>query len=95
MDGAKNLQPRPGVRGMQPWETISLEVGGKEFKVTGVSTKHVLWGEYTRFFLRATSFDGPLQVTVDSKQAAQLEKDLDIELTVPIQFKGCSIFSKA
>ncbi|EPX75395.1 uncharacterized protein SOCG_04637 [Schizosaccharomyces octosporus yFS286] len=141
MDGAKNLQPRPGVRGIRPWETIPLEVGGKTFQVTGVPTRHVPGGECTGFILECDTFgtnskglsnviyfsgdtvyidemneirkkyhvcvailnlgkaimpshDGPLQITMDGKQAGRLVKDLDVGLMVPIHFEGWSHFTQ-
>ncbi|WBW70835.1 Zn-dependent hydrolases of the beta-lactamase [Schizosaccharomyces osmophilus] len=142
MDGAKNLQPRPGVRGIRPWETIPLDVGGKTFQVTGVPTRHVPGEECTGFILECNTFgtspeglpnviyfsgdtvyieeikeirkkyhvcvailnlgkaiafshDGPLQITLDGKQAGQLVKDLNIELMVPIHFEGWGHFTQA
>ncbi|KAI8138766.1 beta-lactamase superfamily domain-containing protein [Fennellomyces sp. T-0311] len=56
MDGAKNLQPRPGVKGLEPWETVSAELGGKTFKITGTPCKHVPGGQVTGFILTSESF---------------------------------------
>ncbi|BCR85790.1 MBL fold metallo-hydrolase [Aspergillus chevalieri] len=33
-DGEKNLQPRPGVVGLRPWQTVSANIGGKQFCIT-------------------------------------------------------------
>jgi L-ascorbate metabolism protein UlaG (beta-lactamase superfamily) len=55
-DGAKNLQPRPAVHGLQPWETITSTIGGKDFSITGVPCVHVPGGECTGFLLTAASF---------------------------------------
>lgn len=56
MDGAKKLQPRPAVRGIRPWETMSLEAGGKQFKVTGTPCQHLPGGEVTGFILESPTF---------------------------------------
>ena len=56
MDGAKKLAPRPGVRGMVPWETTSLQVGGRTFQVTATPCKHFPGGECTGFIITAPSF---------------------------------------
>jgi len=39
-DGAKKLAPRPAVRALQPWEKVSLDVGGRHFEVTGTPCVH-------------------------------------------------------
>lgn len=49
--GAANLFPRPGVRGLQPWETVTLRLGGKEFKVTATPCRHLPGGECTGFLV--------------------------------------------
>jgi L-ascorbate metabolism protein UlaG (beta-lactamase superfamily) len=56
MDGSKKLAPRPGVRGMNPWETVSLVIGAKEFQVTATPCKHLPGGECTGFILSTTEF---------------------------------------
>ena len=56
IDGAKKLAPRPGVRGMEPWETVPLVIGGREFEVTATPCKHLPGGECTGFILRAAEF---------------------------------------
>ncbi|KAK8216526.1 beta-lactamase superfamily domain-containing protein [Phyllosticta capitalensis] len=57
MDGAKNLAPRPGVRGMRPWETITeYEIAGKRFTITATPCKHLPGGESTGFLLHHDSF---------------------------------------
>lgn len=56
MDGAKNLAPRPGVRGMTPWETTSLQLGGRTFQVTATPCLHVPGGECTGFIITAAWF---------------------------------------
>ncbi|PGH03465.1 hypothetical protein GX51_04039 [Blastomyces parvus] len=56
MDGAKKLAPRPGVRGLQPWETVTLVIGGKKFEVTGTPCQHVPGGECTGFIVTTEEF---------------------------------------
>ncbi|KAJ5864062.1 uncharacterized protein N7529_005978 [Penicillium soppii] len=56
MDGAKNLAPRPGVRGMKPWETLSVSIGGKPFQVTATPCQHLPGGECTGFVLTTPDF---------------------------------------
>ncbi|KAF2190890.1 Metallo-hydrolase/oxidoreductase [Zopfia rhizophila CBS 207.26] len=56
MDGAKKLRPRPGVRGIHPWETVTLDVGGKRFEVTGTPCQHLPGGECIGFVLTAPEF---------------------------------------
>ncbi|KAL5044228.1 hypothetical protein BDW71DRAFT_199100 [Aspergillus fruticulosus] len=55
-DGAKNLQPRPGVVGLQPWQTVEADIGGKRFKITGTPCKHFPGGEVRGFVLETDSF---------------------------------------
>ncbi|RYP38031.1 hypothetical protein DL766_001213 [Monosporascus sp. MC13-8B] len=56
MDGAKKLAPRPGVRGLRPWETVSLDIGCRRFQVTGTPCQHLTGGECTGFILTAVEF---------------------------------------
>ncbi|KAH6986649.1 beta-lactamase superfamily domain-containing protein [Ilyonectria destructans] len=35
IDGANKLAPRPGVRGLRPWEKVGLNIGGKKLECTG------------------------------------------------------------
>ncbi|RYO91180.1 hypothetical protein DL762_002347 [Monosporascus cannonballus] len=56
MDGAKKLAPRPGVRGLRPWETVSLDIGCRRFQVTGTPCQHLPGGECTGFILTAVEF---------------------------------------
>ncbi|KAG7385026.1 hypothetical protein PHYBOEH_009193 [Phytophthora boehmeriae] len=56
VDGAKNLAPRPGVQGLSPWESTTLKLNGKEFKVTATPTQHLPGGECTGFVLESPSF---------------------------------------
>ncbi|KAL2844958.1 putative Zn-dependent hydrolases of the beta-lactamase protein [Aspergillus pseudodeflectus] len=55
-DGATKLAPRPGVRAIQPWETITWKIAGKEFEVTGTPCKHLPGGECTGFVITADGF---------------------------------------
>lgn len=55
-DGAKNLGPRPGVTGLQPWQTVSLNMGGESWNVTGTPCVHLPGGEVVGFVLRGPGF---------------------------------------
>ncbi|KAI9930151.1 hypothetical protein AWENTII_003376 [Aspergillus wentii] len=55
-DGEKKLAPRPGVRGISPWETITLAVDGKELRITGTPCQHLPGGECTGFIIEADEF---------------------------------------
>ncbi|KAK3694116.1 beta-lactamase superfamily domain-containing protein [Podospora appendiculata] len=55
VDGAKNLAPRPGVRGLRPWETVTLSVGGRTLEVTGTPCEHLPGGEVTGFIISTPS----------------------------------------
>ncbi|GKT52948.1 zn-dependent hydrolases of the beta-lactamase [Colletotrichum tofieldiae] len=55
-DGAKNLAPRPGVRGLAPWETVELALGGKLFRFTATPCKHVPGQECVGFVLETDDF---------------------------------------
>ncbi|KAK3336259.1 beta-lactamase superfamily domain-containing protein [Cercophora scortea] len=57
-DGAKNLAPRPGVRGLQPWETVTLSLGGRTFEVTGTPCAHLPGGEVTGFIISTPGPNG-------------------------------------
>ncbi|RYP79868.1 hypothetical protein DL770_006473 [Monosporascus sp. CRB-9-2] len=50
-DGAQKLVPRPGVKGLKPWETTTLRIGGRTFEVTGTPCQHLPEAECTRFIL--------------------------------------------
>lgn len=141
MDGAKNLAPRPGVRGLQPWQTVTLAVGGKKFQVTGTPCQHLPGGECTGFILTSNEFgtsadgrpnaiyisgdtvyidelkkipekwhvvaavmnlgnahaplpEGPLQITMDGKQAATLFRDLKADVLVPMHYESWGHFTQ-
>ena len=34
MDGANNLGPRPTVRSIEPWQTVSVALSDKQFEIT-------------------------------------------------------------
>ncbi|CAE6400676.1 unnamed protein product [Rhizoctonia solani] len=55
-DGASKLQPRPAVRAIHPWETLSLKIGGKGFNITGTPCVHLPGGETTGFIVQTPSF---------------------------------------
>jgi L-ascorbate metabolism protein UlaG (beta-lactamase superfamily) len=55
-DGAGKLAPRPGVRGMSPWETAAFSVGGVQFEVTATPCQHLPGGECIGFVLSGPSF---------------------------------------
>ncbi|KAL7622643.1 hypothetical protein AAE478_008156 [Parahypoxylon ruwenzoriense] len=56
LDGAAKLDPRPGVRGLAPWEKTVLDIGGKRFEVTATPCQHLPGGECTGFILTAPEF---------------------------------------
>ncbi|KAA8911259.1 hypothetical protein TRICI_003869 [Trichomonascus ciferrii] len=141
MDGAQNLAPRPGVRGMKPWEKTSITLGGKNFEITATPCKHVPGGECIGFVLTTESFgvadngkpnaiyftgdtvyidelakipeqfnvvaavmnlgkatvnlpDGPLQVTMDGRQGAQLLRALKTDCLVPMHYESWHHFAQ-
>lgn len=141
MDGAKNLSLRPGVRGMKPWDTISVKIGGKPFQVTATPCQHLPGGECTGFVLTTPDFgmatdglpnaiyfsgdtvyleelnqianrfhvvaaicnlgdaqaplpDGPLQITMDGKQAARLFRELRADVLVPMHYESWGHFTQ-
>jgi L-ascorbate metabolism protein UlaG (beta-lactamase superfamily) len=51
LDGAKKLAPRSGVCGLEPWETIEVTLGGREYKITATPCVHLPGGECTGFVL--------------------------------------------
>ncbi|RLN60717.1 hypothetical protein BBP00_00005814 [Phytophthora kernoviae] len=143
LDGAKNLAPRPGVRGLAPWQSTTLKLNGKEFKITATPTQHLPGGECVGFVLESPSFGvneadglpnvvyvsgdtvhipelseklpkkyhtvvaimnlgkaiaplptGPLQITMDGLQAAQLTLDIGAEKMVPLHYESWKHFSQ-
>lgn len=142
MDGAKNLQPRPAVTGLKPWETVTSTIGGKEFRITGTPCKHFPTGEVTGFLLETDSFGvdeasgkpnaiyfsgdtvyidelkkikdrvhvmaavlnlgnatfefpiGPIQITMDGKQAVRLVREIGADIMVPMHFEDWEHFTE-
>ncbi|KAL2217313.1 putative Zn-dependent hydrolases of the beta-lactamase protein [Thermoascus aurantiacus ATCC 26904] len=142
VDGARKLAPRPGVRGLRPWETVTLAVGGKTFQVTGTPCQHLPGGECTGFILTADEFgvdpddgrpnaiyfsgdtvyidelrqmadkwhivaailnlgaahaplaEGPLQITMDGKQAARLFREIKADVLVPMHYESWGHFTQ-
>jgi L-ascorbate metabolism protein UlaG (beta-lactamase superfamily) len=56
MDGASKLAPRPGVRGMKPWEKLDLQIGDKVFEITATPCEHLPGGEVIGFVLTTKDF---------------------------------------
>ncbi len=55
-DGASKLAPRPGVKGLKPWETVTLKLGGRSFDFTGTPCVHLPGGEVTGFIISSEDF---------------------------------------
>jgi L-ascorbate metabolism protein UlaG (beta-lactamase superfamily) len=66
LDGAKQLGPRPGVKGLKAWETYELTVGEKTISVMGTPCDHLPGGECTGFVLSSPT----LGVAEDGKPNA-------------------------
>jgi L-ascorbate metabolism protein UlaG (beta-lactamase superfamily) len=56
MDGARKLAPRPGVRGMQDWESVVVVLEGREFELTATPCEHLPGGECIGFILSSATF---------------------------------------
>lgn len=56
VDGAEKLGPKPGVKGLKPWETTFLQIGGKKFEVTSTPCQHLPGGECAGFILTTADF---------------------------------------
>jgi L-ascorbate metabolism protein UlaG (beta-lactamase superfamily) len=54
-DGAKNLAPRPAVRGLKDWETTEVTLQGKKFKITATPCTHLPGGECIGFIIESDS----------------------------------------
>lgn len=139
-DGANRLAPRPDVRGIRPWETVLLELGGKRFDVTATPCQHMPGGECIGFVVTTADFgttegkpnavyfsgdtvyipeltevgkrfhilvallnlgsavarlpDGPVQITMDAKQAAQLIREIGAERFVPMHYESWEHFTQ-
>ncbi|OJD35219.1 zn-dependent hydrolases of the beta-lactamase [Diplodia corticola] len=48
---ARNLAPRPGTRGLAPWETVTLRLNGRDVRVTATPTQHLPGGQCTGFLV--------------------------------------------
>ncbi|OAA57185.1 Zn-dependent hydrolase [Cordyceps fumosorosea ARSEF 2679] len=55
-DGASKLGPRPAVRGMAPWETVSFSVGKVQFDLTATPCQHLPGGECVGFVISGPDF---------------------------------------
>ncbi|KAF7719424.1 Uncharacterized protein PECH_006864 [Penicillium ucsense] len=141
MDGAHKLAPRPGVRGMRPWQTESIALGGRQFEITATPCQHLPGGECTGFIITSEEFgtaangkpnaiyftgdtvyidelakipekfhvvcavmnlgsvivsgpEGPLQITMDGKQAAHLFRTIGAECLVPMHYESWGHFTQ-
>ncbi|CAG8138895.1 unnamed protein product [Penicillium nalgiovense] len=141
MDGANNLAPRPAVRGMEPWQTVPVVLGGKQFEITATPCQHLPGGECTGFIITSKEFgvaadgkpnaiyftgdtvyidelakipekfhvvcavmnlgsafaglpDGPLQITMDGKQAAHLFRTIKADYLVPMHYESWGHFTQ-
>ncbi|PYI15464.1 Metallo-hydrolase/oxidoreductase [Aspergillus violaceofuscus CBS 115571] len=56
VDGARNLAPRPAVRGMPPWSAITTRIAGQTFTIVATPTLHVPGQECTGFLVTAETF---------------------------------------
>lgn len=72
MDGASQLAPRPGVRGLKKWETVCLDLGGegtaRKLEVTATPCKHLPGGEVVGFII--SSPDGAFGTHRDGRPNA-------------------------
>ena len=57
-DGANKLAPRPGITGLRPWETTSLQIGGggPRYTITATPCVHLPGGECIGFVITADHF---------------------------------------
>lgn len=55
-DGADKLAPRPSVRGLAPWETVSFTIGAVQFELTATPCQHLPGGECIGFVLSGPDF---------------------------------------
>lgn len=56
MDGARKLHPRPGVQGLEPWQSFEFKAGGHQYTILATPCKHLPGGECTGFVLSAPHF---------------------------------------
>ncbi|KAL1880413.1 hypothetical protein Plec18167_003817 [Paecilomyces lecythidis] len=141
VDGERKLSPRPDVRGMKPWETVSAVLGGKNYEITATPCQHLPGGECTGFILTTPDFgtsadgrpnaiyftgdtvyidelariaekfhiaaavmnlgaayaalpDGPVQITMDGKQAAHLFRTIKADFLVPMHYESWGHFTQ-
>ncbi|EAA29625.1 hypothetical protein GE21DRAFT_1643 [Neurospora crassa] len=71
-DGASQLAPRPGVRGLKNWETVCLDFGGegkaRKLEVTATPCKHLPGGQVVGFIV--SSSDGAFGTQPDGRPNA-------------------------
>ncbi|KAL0474794.1 beta-lactamase superfamily domain-containing protein [Neurospora intermedia] len=71
-DGASQLAPRPGVRGLKNWETVCLDFGGdgkaRKLEVTATPCKHLPGGQVVGFII--SSSDGAFGTQPDGRPNA-------------------------
>ncbi|KAK3498669.1 beta-lactamase superfamily domain-containing protein [Neurospora crassa] len=71
-DGASQLAPRPGVRGLKNWETVCLDLGGegkaRKLEVTATPCKHLPGGQVVGFIV--SSADGAFGTQPDGRPNA-------------------------
>ncbi len=129
------------VRGLQPWESTTLALGGQQFTVIGTPCQHLPGGECTGFIITTSEFgtntdglqnaiffsgdtvyieelaqicnkfhvvvallnlgsatvplpDGPLQITMDGKQAARLFREIKADIMIPMHYESWAHFSQ-
>jgi L-ascorbate metabolism protein UlaG (beta-lactamase superfamily) len=91
-DGASKLKPRPAVHAIQPWQTLSLDIRGKQFNITGTPCVHLPGGETTGFIIQTESFgtspDGLSNAiyfsgdTIYLEELAKMRKNFNIVLAI-------------
>ncbi|KAF7593561.1 hypothetical protein BBP40_011181 [Aspergillus hancockii] len=141
LNGAKSLASRPAVRGLKPWETKTVHLGGKRYEITATPCQHLPGGECTGFILTTEDFglngdgrpnaiyftgdavfidelakipekfhvvapvmnlgsahaplpEGPLQITMDGRQAAHLFHVIQAECLVPMHYESWGHFTQ-
>ncbi|RDH27036.1 hypothetical protein BDQ94DRAFT_163980 [Aspergillus welwitschiae] len=81
-DSAKNLAPRPDIRGLDSWESVILVLENKEFTVTRILYRYIPGQEYTGFAIILESFgvssDGLLNTIWFSGDTVYFNKLKDI-----------------
>lgn len=57
IDGSNKLAPRPGVRGMRPWESKTIQFGnGPAYTITATPCEHLPGGQCIGFVITTESF---------------------------------------